>query len=128
MKLVSFLIYGVILATTLASPVAAATRDKPWWEPDWNAIAGDPAAWTDATKARMTMVACTVGGALYLKASLAVAGGAGLLTFGLVALNWTAVVGVIFLYYAWVKRQKVLLAAGAWLVYCIVRGYSPLPF
>lgn len=126
MKLVSFLICGVFLAATVAAPASAADA-KPWWKPDWKAIAGDPASWTDATKSRMVMVACTVGGALYLKAPLAMAGAAGLLIFGLIAVSWTAVVGVVFLYYAWVRRQKLLLATGVWIAYCLVRGYSPLP-
>lgn len=128
MKLVSFLIYGVILATTMAAPAQAAEPAKPWWKPDWNAIAGDPASWSETTKGRMLMVACTVGGSLYFKAPLAMAGGAGLLIFGLVTLTWTSVFGVVFLYYAWVKRQKLLLAAGVWMAYCVMRGYSPLPF
>lgn len=118
---------ALLLGTQAAVPPPFKPAGVPeWFNPQWDKLTGDPAHWTGEVKSRVVMVAASTAIVSALGASMGLAGATAVLLFGIPKLNWTIVLAVGFLFYAYKKKQKLLLIGGAWVGYCYFKGYSPM--
>lgn len=117
---------ALTLGAQAATTAAKAATVTEWFNPRWEKLAGDPASWTEDVKTRVVMVAAGTAAVSALGASIGMAGAVAILLFGIPTLNWTIVLAVGFMFYAYKRKQKLLLIAGGWVGYCYFKGYSPL--
>lgn len=122
LAVVASLLMGVHSAT-VAAKTATITE---WFNPKWDKLSGDPSNWTDDVKTRVVMVAAGTAAVSALGASIGMAGAVAILLFGIPNLNWTIVLAMGFMFYAYKKKHKLLLIAGGWVGYCYFKGYSPM--
>lgn len=106
---------------------ASATDSIDLLRPDFGKIKRDPKDWTSETKVRVLQTIVVAAGLFYLKAKpLLIVAGA-LLAFSFTNLNWYHVALLIGCYYAYVRKEKLILLGSAWVAYCLFNGYAVLP-
>jgi hypothetical protein len=117
----------IAIALTNAIPVEAsdakANIDKAWkWNLDGFSI--DPNSWTDTWKTKMTHIGVICGYMVALQFPLAQVGGVGLISVGLVKMNWSLVAAICATLYGFKTNKKIFLGIGAIASYCLAFGYQ----